>query len=185
MYNESSRCYMEDKEYRKRLVEDNIGLAYLALKKFKLNSEEYFDVAAIGLCKAANTFDTSRGLAFSTYAMFVISNELKVVYRGLTNQKHIPEYAICSYNTEVLEDSDKTFIEYNVQSSQSIENDIVLKLVVQQVVDSLSAKEQCLFNLIMQGYTQYEVARYLNVSQSLVAKVMKKIRVKAKTYINC
>lgn len=132
---------MEDKEYRKKLIEDNIGLAYLALKKFKLNSEEYFDVAAIGLCKAANTYDASRGLAFSTYAMVIISNELKIVYRGLTNQKHIPEYAVCSYNTEVMEDSDQTFIDYNVQSDLSIENATVLKLIVQQVVDSLNPKE--------------------------------------------
>lgn len=41
---------------QKQLVEQNHNLIYFYLYRHNLSIEEYYDVAAIGLCKAAITF---------------------------------------------------------------------------------------------------------------------------------
>ena len=51
---------------QRKLVEDNHNLIYQYLIDNKLPQDEYYDIAAIGLCKAALKYDTSKG-AFSTY----------------------------------------------------------------------------------------------------------------------
>ena len=61
-------------EQQKKLVEQNHKLIYYTLKKYKLNQEEYYDILAIGLCKAAIKFDPERS-KFSTFAMKVMYNE--------------------------------------------------------------------------------------------------------------
>lgn len=63
-----------------RLVEENIGLIYMALKRFKnrgRDMEELFQVGAEGLTKAAARFEPDRGYAFSTYAVPMIIGEIQ------------------------------------------------------------------------------------------------------------
>ena len=62
------------------LVEENIGLIYLVLKRFKnrgRDMEELFQVGAEGLTKAAARFEPDRGYAFSTYAVPMIIGEIQ------------------------------------------------------------------------------------------------------------
>jgi RNA polymerase sporulation-specific sigma factor len=75
---EKERCV--GTETQNRLVEENIGLVYWALRRFKdrgCDMEELFQVGAVGLVKAARRFDAARGLAFSTYAVPVIIGEIR------------------------------------------------------------------------------------------------------------
>lgn len=63
-----------------RLVEENIGLIYMVLKRFKnrgCDMEELFQVGAEGLTKAAARFEPDRGYAFSTYAVPMIIGEIQ------------------------------------------------------------------------------------------------------------
>ena len=63
-----------------RLVEENIGLIYMVLKRFKnrgRDMEELFQVGAEGLIKAAARFEPDRGYAFSTYAVPMIIGEIQ------------------------------------------------------------------------------------------------------------
>ena len=63
-----------------RLVEENIGLIYMVLKRFKnrgRDMEELFQVGAEGLTKAAARFELDRGYAFSTYAVPMIIGEIQ------------------------------------------------------------------------------------------------------------
>ena len=62
------------------LVEENIGLIYMVLKRFKnrgRDMEELFQVGAEGLTKAAARFEQDRGYAFSTYAVPMIIGEIQ------------------------------------------------------------------------------------------------------------
>ena len=63
-----------------RLVEENIGLIYMVLKRFKnrgRDMEELFQVGAEGLTKAAARFEPDRGYAFSTYVVPMIIGEIQ------------------------------------------------------------------------------------------------------------
>lgn len=66
------------------LIENNYGLVHACANKFRSRGVEYddlFQAGCIGLIKAANNFDSSRGFAFSTYAVPVILGEIKRIFR--------------------------------------------------------------------------------------------------------
>lgn len=70
-----------DKQAR---VTGNLGLARACAARFKGRGIEYEDLyqaACVGLVQAAERFDESRGLRFSTYAVPVILGEVKRLFR--------------------------------------------------------------------------------------------------------
>ncbi len=65
-------------------IKNNLGLVHACAKRFKNKGIEYDDLFAagsMGLVKAYNGFDESRGLCFSTYAVPVILGEIKKLFR--------------------------------------------------------------------------------------------------------
>ncbi len=69
-----------DKEVRNKLVEDNVGLVWNIVKRFTrrgYDAEDIFQIGCIGLIKAIDNFDTERDVKFSTYAVPMISGEIK------------------------------------------------------------------------------------------------------------
>lgn len=69
---------------RKIVVEENLGLVHACAHRFGGRGVEYEDLygaGCIGLCKAAEGFDFSRGTKFSTYAVPVILGEMRRLFR--------------------------------------------------------------------------------------------------------
>lgn len=69
-----------DKEAREVLIEKNLGLVRHIAKRFSgrgVDSEDLFQIGAIGLIKAIDKFDLSLGLQFSTYAVPLIMGEIR------------------------------------------------------------------------------------------------------------
>ena len=74
------RLQKGDKEARKVLVEKNLGLVHHIVKRFLgrgVETEDLFQIGTIGLMKAIDKFDLSFGVKFSTYAVPLISGEIK------------------------------------------------------------------------------------------------------------
>ncbi len=69
-----------DKEAREQLVEENIGLIWCVVKRFHgrgAEAEDLFQIGSIGLLKAIDKFDLSYDVKFSTYAVPMISGEIR------------------------------------------------------------------------------------------------------------
>lgn len=69
---------------RNAVIEQNIGLVHACAGRFKGRGVEYedlFQAGCVGLCKAADGFDESRGFAFSTYAVPTILGEIRRIFR--------------------------------------------------------------------------------------------------------
>lgn len=69
---------------RNTLIEDNVRLVHSCCKRFVgrgIEYEDIFQVGCIGLVKAADGFDETRGLCFSTYAVPNIIGEIKRLFR--------------------------------------------------------------------------------------------------------
>lgn len=65
-------------------AEENLGLVRLCACKFKgkgIEYEELYSAGCIGLLKAVKSFDSTRGVRFSTYAVPVILGEIKRLFR--------------------------------------------------------------------------------------------------------
>lgn len=69
---------------REELIKANLGLVHACANKFRGKGAEYDDLyqaGCVGLIKATDNFDETRGFAFSTYAVPVILGEIKRVFR--------------------------------------------------------------------------------------------------------
>lgn len=69
-----------DKEARDTLIEENIGLVWSIVKRYQnrgVETEDLFQIGSIGLIKAVDKFDPSYQVQFSTYAVPMISGEIK------------------------------------------------------------------------------------------------------------
>lgn len=69
-----------DKEARNKLVAGNLGLVRAVSRRFENRGhdrEEIFQIGCIGLMKAVDKFDVSLNLAFSTYAVPMITGEIR------------------------------------------------------------------------------------------------------------
>ncbi len=69
---------------RSQIIENNLGLVHSCANRFRGRGVEYddlFQAGCVGLVKAADGFDFSRGLRFSTYAVPVILGEIKRIFR--------------------------------------------------------------------------------------------------------
>ena len=74
------RSHEGDEEARAQLVEDNKGLVWCVVKRFLhrgVEADDLFQIGNIGLLKAIDKFDLSFDVRFSTYAVPMISGEIK------------------------------------------------------------------------------------------------------------
>ena len=74
------RAHDGDKAAREQLVEENVGLIWCVVKRFTgrgVETEDLFQIGSIGLLKAIDKFDLSYDVKFSTYAVPMITGEIK------------------------------------------------------------------------------------------------------------
>ena len=74
------KSQMGDEEAKAQLVEENMGLVWCVVRRFLgrgVEAEDLFQIGSIGLLKAINKFDLSFDVKFSTYAVPMISGEIK------------------------------------------------------------------------------------------------------------
>lgn len=75
-----ARSQAGDKEAREVLIEKNLGLVHHIVRRFLgrgYDMEDLFQIGSIGLMKAIDKFDLSFDVKFSTYAVPMISGEIK------------------------------------------------------------------------------------------------------------
>lgn len=137
-----------DKEAREVLIEKNLGLVHHIVKRFVgrgYDLEDLFQIGTIGLMKAIDKFDLQMGVKFSTYAVPMISGEIKRFIRddGLVKvSRTIKENGVkVRYARQKLQAELKrepTLQEIARQSSLS-EEEIVLAMEAAIEVESLYA----------------------------------------------
>lgn len=69
---------------RDEMINNNIGLVHSIAKRFVgrgVDYEDLFQSGCIGLIKAVDNFDETKGFQFSTYAVPVIMGEIKRLFR--------------------------------------------------------------------------------------------------------
>lgn len=158
-------------EEQRGLVEDNHNLIYHVLKQNGLSIDEYYDVAAIGLCKAAATFVDGKS-KFSTYACTCILNETKMQMRKpraamrtaavISLDEEIPGTDGCTY-ADILPDPD-------CMESYAVEQ------VMQERIRAMKPKQRRAVELSMQGLNQCKIANAMGITHSYVNHLLKRAR---------
>ena len=75
-----AKAHQGDKSAREQLVLDNMGLVWSIVRRFcgrGCESEDLFQIGCIGLIKAIDKFDLAFDVCFSTYAVPMITGEIR------------------------------------------------------------------------------------------------------------
>lgn len=100
------RAQNGDKKAREQIVEENTGLVWSVARRFMgrgVELEDLFQIGSIGLMKAVDKFDMSFGVKFSTYAVPMITGEIKRFLRddGMVKvSRALKELAIKAYHVK-------------------------------------------------------------------------------------
>ena len=141
------RVHEGDKEARERLVEENMGLVFTVVHRFRgrgCEQEDLVQIGCIGLLKAIDNFDSSFEVRFSTYAVPMITGEIKRFLRddGMIKVSRIlKEAAVKAYRARDLLEKrggrEPTMEEIARETGISAE-DLVLAMEAVSDVESLS-----------------------------------------------
>lgn len=183
------------KTSRDDLILDNVNLIYYVLKQYGLykDLDEYYDICMIGLVKAANTFNESKGYTFSTYSISCIRSELFGYLRKQINNKRKANYNTISLEIAVYKENDSKEITLldTLQSKTNIEEEIIRneeKEMLKEALNILDDKELLVISYIfgINGYDeikQKDIATKLGMQQGSVSRIGKRAINKMKNYL--
>lgn len=133
------RAIQGDKVAREELVTENMGLVYSVARRF-LNRgyelEDLFQIGCIGLMKSIDKFDLSYEVKFSTYAVPMITGEIKRFLRDdgmIKVSRTLKEHAM-----KIRLAKDKFMNEYGREPSLS-ELASASQLLEEEIVEALDA----------------------------------------------
>lgn len=123
---------------------------YSFLYKYHLDVEEWYDLASIGLCKAANTYNNDKS-EFSTYAYKCMYTTIMMEKRKENAMRIIPQDQIVYYENQVNESSKEndtsTFLNY-IPSKQDVENETISTLSLENIENELDGNKRKVFVLL-------------------------------------
>lgn len=172
-------------EYAKqKLIEHNLRLVVYIAKKFEnaeTDLEDLISIGSIGLIKAINSFKSDKNIKIATYASKCIENEILMHLRKISKIKQE-----VSLNEPLKTDSDGNELMLcdvvpsdDATPESSLNSSVEVKLLW-QIINSLNSREREImilrFGLNGQDeQTQKDVATSLNISQSYISRLEKKI----------
>lgn len=137
-----------DKQAREVLIEKNLGLVHHIVRRFAgrgYEMEDLFQVGVIGLIKSIDKFDLSLGLQFSTYAVPMITGEIKRFLRddgpikvSRTIKENALKIRMCRQNLQIRLGREPTIGELAKESGLA-EEEIVLAMEATAEVESIYA----------------------------------------------
>ena len=170
---------------RDKLILDNQRLVYYLYEQLsktdivKNNKDDIVSEGMLGLIKAADTFDETKGYQFCTYAGLCIRNAMLMYIRKLNKHwnKEISLYA------SVGEDSDGNLICYAdiIRSDSEDFFDSYNKVLVKERIDKLPERDKEIIQAFLSGYKQKEIAAMIGVQQSSISRRIKRIKKKLKS----
>ncbi len=177
------RMHRGDASAKSMLIEHNLRLVAHIIKKYYSSSAEQDDlisIGTIGLIKAVNTFDSTKGIRLSSYAARCIENEVLMYFRS--SRKSAQDVSI---NDPI--DTDKDGNALTLMDIMATDDDILENLdckikseqLRRYIGEVLSPREQTIVRLRYglggsEPLTQREVAQKLGISRSYVSRIEKK-----------
>lgn len=179
---------VNDEYARSKLIEHNLRLVLYIAKKFetpKIELEDLVSVGAIGLVKAVDSFKADKNIKLATYASRCIENEILMHLRKAN--KTLNEISLdepLSVDEEGSELVIGDILPANENCYQEVESEDEKKFLL-NTLSCLSARERDIMIMRYGLYgqdelTQKEVADLLNISQSYISRLEKKILKKLK-----
>lgn len=172
------------KEARDKLVTHNIRLVlYEVTNRFRnvdYDKKDLVSIGNIGLLKAINTYDLSKGFEFSTYAIRCIDNEILMFLRKLKKNQNVD--SIDGVILTAKDGSEMKLVDKlsdDIDFVEDYENEETHR-IIREVVKELPNRDKEIIMLYFgfyddKIYTHREIADKFNISRSYVTRLINKI----------
>lgn len=183
---------MGDENAKNKLIEHNLRLVVFLSKKYEntgVDLEDLVSIGSIGLIKGINTYKRGKNIKLATYCSRCIDNEILMYLRKNKKTKEN-----ISFEESLSFDSDGN--ELHLEDILGTEKDIVTKpledeynkQVLKEELEKLQDRDKEIIYLRYglggkEELTQKEVAKKLNISQSYISRIEKKVIKKLKAII--
>ena len=180
-------------ETRQKLISHNLRLVIYIAKKFEntgIDIEDLISIGSIGLIKAVNSFKYDKNIKLATYSSRCIENEILMYLRKVQKTRND-----VSMDEAINSDSEGSEIRLGdviCTTETNIDEELDMKVeknLLWLAVDKLSIREQEIMQLRFglgggKERTQKEVANMLEISQSYISRLEKKILNRLKKEFN-
>lgn len=197
-HDEENKCLIKmkngDKKAKEKLIKHNLRLVAHIIKKYyslESDNDELISVGTVGLIKAINTFDESKGVRLATYASRCIDNEILMHFRSQKKSS-----LDISFDEPIETDSEGnplTLMDI-IACDDTIVDDIQFDCNVTRAIryvneiENRREKEIIIMRYGLDGKepkTQHEIAEMYGISRSYVSrletKILKKLRKRFET----
>ncbi len=181
-----------DLKAKNKLIEHNLRLVVYLAKRYEntgIDLEDLVSIGSIGLIKGINTYKRGKNIKLATYCSRCIDNEILMYLRKNKKTK-----ADISFEESLSFDSDGN--ELHLEDILGTDSDIVTKPLDDEINKEMLNVELSKLNnrdkeIMCLRYglngkeelTQKEVAKKLNISQSYISRIEKKVIKKLKSII--
>lgn len=152
------------------------SVLYDYCKKYdNLNNEleERFQIASLGFMKAFNNYNNLK-VPFIAYLQLVVNNEFLMEFR---KKKRLEKFnTISIQNTIQHLKNDNLTIEDTLEDNSTDIEDNELKVALDKIYSKMRDKDVYIINRRLQGATQNEIAKELNMSRSNVCRRLEKFQ---------
>ncbi len=157
---------------KEQMILSNHGIVFSVMKNLSipLTDEDMFQTGIIGLLKAINTFDTSKGYQFSTYAFPIVRNELLMAFRK-SKRSVVAAFSL----DDKVDTGNGESVPYAeiISDGKDYEENAVNLMLAQQIFESLGSMEKHIFTMFfVESRTQSEISKALGISQSYVSRII-------------
>ena len=157
---------------KEQMILSNHGIVFSVMKNLgiHLTDEDMFQTGIIGLLKAINTFDASKGYQFSTYAFSIVRNELLMEFRK--SKRSVMAAFSLDDNADIGNGESVPYAEM-IADGKDYEENVVNSMLTQQIFERLEAREKHIFTMFfVESRTQSEISKALGISQSYVSRII-------------
>ena len=180
-----------DKKAKSILIERNLRLVAHIVKKYQIPNkdiDELISIGTVGLIKAIDSFDVSKGTRLATYASRCIENEILMLFRN--NKKQKSETFLQDPIGVDKEGNEISLIDVLSSEKDSVIDKVEMKLQIKALYNKMnSALTEREGEILKMRYglkdgkckTQREIAGMLGISRSYVSRIEKKALKKLKT----
>lgn len=165
------------------LFDKNKKLAYMVAGRFHttlIEKDDLQQLALIGLWKACETYEKSKGYKFSTYAVRCCKNEILKVLRKEKNMIHFTESDFIKENDDYEESEE---VEEFFSIDEKIAECVEAKIVMDKATEYICRKNEELMPIFKDGYTVTELAKKLGTSRQRLNSKLLRTRAKLKTLL--
>ena len=172
-----------DKKAKSILIERNLRLVAHIVKKYQIPNkdiDELISIGTVGLIKAIDSFDVTKGTRLATYASRCIENEILMLFRN--NKKQKSETFLQDPIGVDKEGNEISLIDVLSSEKDSVIDKVEMKLQIKALYNkmnsALTEREGEILKMrygLYNGeeYTQREIASLLGISRSYVSRIEK------------